>query len=334
MAAEPAREARPESTPSQDTPSDHLSPEELYELIEDRLSRRKLKVVEAHLADCADCVETLAMVLRAERPASREEQEILAKAPELSPQLSPQLSNDELLSRLRPHIDAVSSRVVEWKPILITLVLAVLILSGGFVVRARYWLPAASRRAAAETLEALVELRQATGSIPLRYIMEFERAGVVRSGFDTVNDAEFQLVANLRAAVERAPETEALLVLGLLLLDDGQLDEAEELLTRVREQAPGSVSAVNGLAVVHYERARNDPDGGHAFHQKGLALLREAEALDPEDLSVLYNYGKFYQAMDMHFPAVRALRRYIEKDQASQWAQEAAYELAKLTAPP
>ena len=91
-------------------------------------------------------------------------------------------------------------------------------------------------------------------------------------------------------------------MLGLLLLDDGQLDEAEELLTRVREQAPGSVSAVNGLAVVHYERARNDPDGGHAFHQKGLALLREAEALDPEDLSVLYNYGKFYQAMDMHFP--------------------------------
>ena len=326
MAAEPAREARPESTPLQDTPSDHLSPEELYELVEDRLSRRKLKVVEAHLADCADCVETLAMVLRAERPASREEQEILAKAPELS--------NDELLSRLRPHIDAAGSRVVEWKPTIITFVLALLILSGGFVVRARYWLPAASRRAAAETLGALVELRQATGSIPLRYITEFERAGVVRSGFDTVNDAEFQLVANLRAAVERAPETEALLVLGLLLLDDGQLDEAEELLTRVREQAPGSVSAVNGLAVVHYERAQNDPDGGHAFHQKGLALLREAEALDPEDLSVLYNYGKFYQAMDMHFPAVRALRRYIEKDQASQWAQEAAYDLAKLTAPP
>ena len=59
----------------------------------------------------------------------------------------------------------------------------------------------------------------------------------------------------------------------------------------------------------------------------------EAEALDPEDLSVLYNYGKFYQAMDMHYPAVRALRRYIDKDQASQWAEEAAYDLAKLTAP-
>lgn len=330
MAAEPAREARPEST-LQNNPSDHFSPEELYELVEDRLSRRKLKVVEAHLADCADCVETLAMVLRAERPASREEQEILAKAPELS--------NAELLSRLRPHIDAsaaarAGSRVVEWKPIIITFVLAALILSGGSIVRTRYWLPAASRRAATETLEALVDLRQATGRIPLRYITEFERAGVVRSGFDDVNDAELQLVANLRAAVERAPETEALLVLGLLLLDDGQLDEAEELLTRVRDQDPGSVSAVNALAVVYYERARIDPDGGHAFHQKGLALLREAEALDPEDLSVLYNYGKFYQAMEMHYPAVRALRRYIEKDQSSQWAEEAAYDFAKLTAAP
>ena len=120
MAAEPARETRPESTPSQNTPSDHLSPEELYELVEDRLSRRKLKVVEAHLADCADCVETLAMVLRAERPASREEQEILAKAPELS--------NDELLSRLRPHIDAAASRTVEWKPIVIIVVIAIVII--------------------------------------------------------------------------------------------------------------------------------------------------------------------------------------------------------------
>lgn len=164
---------------------------------------------------------------------------------------------------------------------IVTFVLAALILSGGSIVRTRFWLPAVSRR----------------------------------------------------AAVERAPETEALLVLGLLLLDDGQLNEAEELLTRVRDQDPGSVSAVNGLAVIHYERARIDPDGGHAFHQRGLALLREAEALDPEDLSVLYNYGKFYQAMDMHYPAVRVLRRYIDKDQASQWAEEAAYDLAKLTAP-
>lgn len=326
MSAEAAPEARPENA-SQNTRSDHLSPAELYELVEDRLSRRRLKVAEAHLADCADCVESLAMVLRAERPASREEQEILAKVPGIS--------DAELLLRLRPHIEGSAPQVAgfEWKPIIITFALAAIFIFGGSIVRTRYWLPAASRRAAVETLEALVELRQATGRIPLRYITEFERAGVVRSGFDTVNDAELQLVANLRAAVARAPETEALLVLGLLLLDDGQLDEAEELLTRVRDQDPGSVSAVNGLAVLYYERGRIDPDGGHAFHQKGLALLREAEALDPKDLSVLYNYGKFYQAMEMHYPAIRALRRYIGKDQASQWAEEAAYDLAKLTAP-
>ncbi len=120
MAAEPAPEARPESASSQNTASDHLSPEQLYDLVEDRLSRRKLKVVEAHLADCAHCVETLAMVLRAERPASREEQEILARAPELS--------NDELLSRLRPHIDAAASRTVEWKPIVIIVIIAIVII--------------------------------------------------------------------------------------------------------------------------------------------------------------------------------------------------------------
>lgn len=307
-------------SPSLGAPGDHLRPDDIYQLIEKRLSRRKLRAAEAHLAACAECIETLAMVLRAARPASRDEQEVLAGVPEPT--------SSELLEAIRPHIGPHAPHE-EWKPILATFVAGALLIALGLFVRTEYWLPAASRRAATETLSALVTLRQATGRLPLRYITEFDRAGIVRSGFDTTDAVEQGLIFNLRAAVERAPEPEALLVLGLFLLDDGELDEAERLLTRVSEERPDSVDAVNGLAVVYYEKARRNPDDAYALQQKGLAFLREAERLDPTDLRVLFNYGKFYEALDMHTAAQKSWQRYLEHDKMSQWADDAAMQLAQ-----
>ena len=307
-------------SPSLAAPGDHLAPDEIYELIEKRLSRRKLRAAEAHLDACAECVETLAMVLRAERPASRDEQAVLAGIPEPT--------SSELLEAIRPHIGPRSPRE-EWKPILATFVVGALLIALGLFARNQYWLPAASRRAATETLSALVNLRQATGRLPLRYITEFDRAGIVRSGFDTTDAVEQGLIFNLRAAVERAPEPEAVLVLGLLLLDDGELEEAERLLTRVSEERPGSVGALNGLAVVYYEKARRNTDDAYALQQEGLAFLHEAERLDPTDLRVLFNYGKFYEALEMHVAASKSWQRYLEHDKVSQWAENAALQLAQ-----
>ncbi len=301
-------------------PGDHLTPDEIYELVEKRLSRRKLRAAEAHLDACAECVETLAMVLRAERPASREEQEVLAGIPEPT--------SSELLEALRPHIGPRAPRK-EWKPILVTFVVGAVLVALGLFVKNEYWLPAASRRAATETLSALVNLRQATGRLPLRYITEFDRAGIVRSGFDTTDAAEEALIFNLRTTVERAPEPEAVLVLGLLLLDEGELDEAERLLTRVTEERPDSVDALNGLAVVYYEKARRNTDDSYALQQRGLAFLRKAERLGPTDVRVLYNYGKFYEALDMHAAAAKSWKRYLEHDNVSQWAEDAALRLAQ-----
>lgn len=307
-------------SPSLAASGDHLAPSEIYGLIEKRLSRRKLRAAEAHLDACAECVETLAMVLRADRPASRDEQEVLASIPEPT--------SSALLEAIRPHIGPRAPRE-EWKPILATFVIGALLIALGLFVRNQYWLPAASRRAATETLSALVNLRQATGRLPLRYITEFDRAGIVRSDFDTTDAVEQGLIFNLRAAVERAPEPEAVLILGLLLLDDGELDEAERLLTRVSEERPDSVGALNGLAVVYYEKARRNTDDAYALQQKGLAFLREAERLDPTDLRVLFNYGKFYEALDMHAAASKSWQRYLEHDKASQWAENAALQLAQ-----
>lgn len=315
-----------EASPDNASPSpsavtgDHLSPEVIYGFVEEKLPRRSLRAAQAHLDGCSECVETLAMVLRSERPASREEQRILAEVPEPS--------TDELLDALRPHIGPAAPRH-EWKSIITAFVVAALLASIGLFVRNEYWFPAASRRAAEDTLSALVTLRQFTGRLPLRYITEFERAGVIRSGFDTTVAEEEALIFNLRQAVERAPAPEAVLVLGLLLLDAGELAEAEQLLTRASEELPDSVSAINGLAVVYYERAQQEVGNAYALQQKGLGYLRQAESLNPEDLRVLYNYGKFYDALGMRGAAAKAWVRYLEHDQASQWAEEAAYQLAQ-----
>jgi tetratricopeptide (TPR) repeat protein len=176
----------------------------------------------------------------------------------------------------------------------------------------------------------MVELRQATGRIPLRYITELERASVTRSGFDEEDPMEEELIQKLRTAVGRAPVKEAVLTLGLLLLDDGELDEAESLFQQALEEEGGSVDALNGLAVVYYEKAQRDPLTSYGLLQRGLAYLRQAQAAAPEDLRVLYNFGKYYEALEMKPAAIQAWSRYIENDKSSQWTEEAVYQLAQL----
>jgi len=262
------------------------------------------------------------MLLRCDRPATPSEQQAAAQIPEPS--------DSRALSELRGAIAASwperRSRAKDWTPVLVATIGLALVIGFGWWVRSRQLLPAGSRQMARETLSAMVELRQATGRIPLRYITEFERAGVVRSGFDNTDQAEKDLLANLRRAVERAPEREAVLTLGLLVLDEGELDEAELLLTRVLEEVPDSVDALNGLAVVSYERAQRIPSESYGHLQEGLALLRRAEAYGADDVRVLYNYGKFYDALEMPSAAEKSRARYLEVDRASQWGEEALFD--------
>ena len=308
------------------TTSGHLEPLDFHDFLEGTLSRSRRREIDSHLDACADCVETLSMILRADRPASREEQAELARIPE------PVAT--EVAARLRPAIAASAPRTrnasVDWTALLAAATILISIGAGGWYLYNERWLPASSRRIARETLSAMVELRQATGRIPLRYITEFERASVTRSSFDEKDPAEAALLSKLRTAVDRAPTKEAILTLGLLLLDDGELDEAESLFRQALETETASVDALNGLAVVYYEKAQRDSEGSYRLLQRGLAYLRQAQAAAPEDLRVLYNFGRYYEALNMNSAAIQAWSRYLEKDKASQWAEEAVYQLAPL----
>jgi tetratricopeptide (TPR) repeat protein len=307
------------------TASGHLDALEFHDLLEDTLPRGRKHEVERHLDGCPECAETLAMIVRADRPASREEQAELSRIPEVDPA--------EIAAKLQPAIAASASRrgtASEWRSLLAAAAVMLGLGAASWQIYTRTWLPAESRRIASETMSAMVELRQATGRIPLRYITEFERASVTRSGFDEEDPMGDELLAQLRMAVARAPEKEAVVTLGLLLLDDGELDEAESLFNQAIETDPNSVDALNGLAVVYYERAQRDSESSYKLLQRGLAYLRQAQLKSPEDLRVLYNFGRYYEALEMRPAAIQAWSRYLEKDKASQWAEEAVYQLAQL----
>ncbi len=306
------------------TTSGHLEPLDFHDFLEGRLSRRRRREVDSHLDECPDCVETLSMIVRADRPASREEQADLARVPERPA--------SEVAARLRPAISASRawSAPVHWMPILAAAAILLATGAAGWYFYTERWLPASSRRVATETLSAMIELRHATGRIPLRYITEFERASVTRSSFDEEDPAEAALLAKLRTAVDRSPTKQAVMTLGLLLLDNGELDEAESLFLRALESDAASVDALNGLAVVYYEKAQRDSENSYSLLQRGLAYLRQAQSAAPEDLRVLYNFGRYYEALDMKPAAIQAWSRYLDKDKASQWAEEAVYQLAQL----
>jgi tetratricopeptide (TPR) repeat protein len=311
---------------SNTTTSGHLAADDFYDFIQERLPRRRRAEVTTHLENCADCAETLAMIVRAERPASPEEEALLARIPEPS--------FNEVLAGLHSAIAATAPgsrpRKTDWKTLLVAATLFLGLATASWYVYTKIWLPEESRRIAAETMAAVVEIRQGTGRIPLRYITELERASVTRSGFDDVDPTAEALLENLRTAVERAPVPEAELALGLLELDDGELDEAESLFRTVLEHDPRSVDALNGLAVIDYVRAQQDPENSYRLLQQGLKTLRDAQAAAPEDLRVLYNFGKYYAALDMTPAAIQAWTRYLQKDRASQWGEEVAFHLSQI----
>lgn len=304
---------------------DHLEPEAFHDLIEGHGSNRYRAGLEEHLDGCPRCVETLALILSMDRPATAAEEATLARLPRVTPEervraLAPRIAS----SRPEPGSD------FDWRSIAIAAAVAIVLFGGGLYIYYEHWLPAASRRTAAQTLSALIELRNATGRIPLRYLPEMERAAVTRSGFDVPEPIEADLLAELREAVERSPEPKAVETLALLLLDEGELDDAERLLNRVLTIVPESASALNGLAVVQYRRAELQPEDAYALRQRGLAFLRRAQAAEPENLLVLYNLAKFYEALGMNGAAIQSWTRYLNEDPGSRWAQEAAEQLAQL----
>ena len=81
------------------TDANHLTPEDFYHFIDGGLDG--LGRVESHLAECPECLETLAMIVRGRDPLTSQEEAALNELPQRSP--------EGTLERLRPLI------VATWK---------------------------------------------------------------------------------------------------------------------------------------------------------------------------------------------------------------------------
>jgi tetratricopeptide (TPR) repeat protein len=312
----------------------HLSPEDVYGFIEKTLSRSRLRQAETHLDACPQCVRYLATLLSADQPASPEEEAALARMPAPSPA--------EIMARLRARIIATSPGSASrkrprlgWKRMIPAVAALGVIIATFVLMQYLVIAPMRSRRLVAQAINNLVAVRQGTGRVPLRYIPEFRRARVTRSGFDTPDPTEQEIEAAIesrfRRAVELAPRgLEARLGLGLFLLDRGDMEEAETQLRQALELDPGSVEAQNGLAVLYYERALRNPDRAEAFRREGLALLQELSQSDPDNLMVAYNLAVFYQDLGLLPEARQAWTVYLAKDPTSEWAEVASDNLRSL----
>ena len=76
----------------------HLTPEDFYLVIDGGLDEHSAQRLESHLAECPECLETLAMIVRGQRPWTAEEEAALSKLHQRTP--------EELLERLKPLIAA------------------------------------------------------------------------------------------------------------------------------------------------------------------------------------------------------------------------------------
>jgi tetratricopeptide (TPR) repeat protein len=309
----------------------HLGPEEFYQFVEGTLPRSRSKEVEEHFNLCSDCREALSRVLAAARLGTAEEEAVLARW-EQGP--------EDVLRRLRPHIAASTpgpgslsrSRFGGRAGLALAAGVAGLLL-GGYLVNRHFIAPSRSRALAAAALEELIELRQGTGKVPLRYLSGFERARVTRSSFETADPSEESIERRLRRAVALAPdEPAARQALGLFLIDTAQPAEAEAELEKALELDPSSVDAANGLAVALY--LRGQASGDNALVRRGVEILLEAQRRSYRDRQVAYNLGVLYEELGERAAAARAFRYYLREDPSSEWAQVAREKILALEGEP
>lgn len=301
--------------------TEHLTEEAVVDFIHGETPVERRAATEGHLALCERCSSTLAGAIQSLRPATRQERELLGK-PTMGPgeraaTLTQHAERNEMPPTPTPFArrDLISAAAA---------VLAGLGLS--YLVYYRIFKGRLPGLVPPDPLRLLAAARRGTGQIPLRYIRHFRQATITRSPFDSQADIS-PIIEAARANLARSSISANKLVLALVLLDAKQLDEAESWLNEVREEDSSSIDALNALAVLNYARAETDPTQAYLYYQRGLALLRDAERINRDDLQVLYNYGMFYEALDMLGPAGRAWNRYLRLDAESVWAEEAAARL-------
>lgn len=95
----------------------------------------------------------------------------------------------------------------------------------------------------------------------------------------------------------------SLLEQGQTLLQDGKVDEAEDLLTELITHQPDFAEAWNRRAVLYYMQGR---------YRNSLADCQQVVALNPIHFGALHGMGLCYAALGEYTAAIQAFRRALE----------------------
>ena len=116
-------------------------------------------------------------------------------------------------------------------------------------------------------------------------------------------------IAELRVQLERTPEDEpALVMLARLLIEEGEPDEAEQLLQRLPADKQMGAEATELGAMIRLSRI-----GGAAPDE---ALLRERLATDPRDSEAAHLLGVSLALAGRHEEALETLLALVRRDRA------------------
>jgi tetratricopeptide (TPR) repeat protein len=139
----------------------------------------------------------------------------------------------------------------------------------------------------------------------------------------------------LSDASENSPNAEARHALGLLYLADKKYDKALEEFNLALKIAPRTAKIHNDLGAALLEKAKQaetDEKFDEALENYSLALksFNQAIEIDNSSLEALFNKALVLQKMQNPNETQEAWERYLEKDSASPWANEARRNLESL----
>ena len=271
--------------------------------VDGTLDDRARGEVEAHVADCEECYELVAELVRSQEHAAQ-------PAP-------------------RP-------RTVPFKPRRRVIVAAIagLGVAAAVMLAVRLIGPASSRRGAADDQISKLVAAAGTERMVGRFAGGFEYGPLQStrgSGNATSNLSLLVAAAELQKAVDANPTPENLHAFGVAQVLLGNFDVGIRYLSDALADGPGVAQFQSDLSAAYVASASARDVAGH--WPLALAAAEAALKIDNTLPEARFNRAIALEGLHLETDAATAWRSYLEVDSTSQWAEEARQRLQRLTQP-
>lgn len=132
--------------------------------------------------------------------------------------------------------------------------------------------------------------------------------------------------------IENHPESGLYNNLGVYYLTERKYDEAIEQFQEAIRLSEDNTEARSNLSVAYLEKAKSENENGEKLKLRANAFEETTKAINSGDdrLELLFNKALILQEMNIPGQAIKAWKKYLEKDSKSKWADEARKNLKEL----